>query len=239
MAYPDESFRDKGKEVERITRALDNLVPVLEDLDLKFATKKVETIKLQLRPELMAYDARIIAKRISYALDELQSRIEDDLATRLLYYFDQNEAELIENGERKFSPETLEKFSDTTEDLDEAVKCQGFSRYTACVFHLMRAMERALHAIGVYFNAAIIDKNDRQLSWGKIVANVNHKVEAMPKGRKRDNWSYIMTSLHHVNVCWRNDTMHPKQTYTEEEAQAVLLAVKSFMHHLALELKGA
>ena len=55
----------------------------------------------------------------------------------------------------------------------------------------------------------------------------------MPSGEVRDLWSKSHVHLYHVKQAWRNDVMHPKKTYTEEEAKAAFSAVKSFMHHLS------
>jgi hypothetical protein len=50
---------------------------------------------------------------------------------------------------------------------------------------------------------------------------------------KRDAWSESHSHLYHVKQAWRNGTMHPKKTYTQEEAEAVFAAVRVFMRHLA------
>ena len=60
----------------------------------------------------------------------------------------------------------------------------------------------------------------------------------MPKGRNRDTWSNVHSHLYHVKQTWRNDTMHPKTTYTETEAAAVFDAVRSFMVELVPMLTG-
>jgi hypothetical protein len=48
--------------------------------------------------------------------------------------------------------------------------------------------------------------------------------------RKRD--CEIAKYLRHVKNAWRNPTMHPKRTYTEEEARDILNCVRSFMREL-------
>jgi hypothetical protein len=39
--------------------------------------------------------------------------------------------------------------------------------------------------------------------------------------------------LYAVKLAWRNEVMHPKVTYTSEEARRVLDAVKAFIEDLA------
>jgi len=40
-------------------------------------------------------------------------------------------------------------------------------------------------------------------------------------------------NLYSVKLAWRNEVMHPKETYTLEEADNLIRQVKIFMHHLA------
>ena len=37
-------------------------------------------------------------------------------------------------------------------------------------------------------------------------------------------YAAISSNLYHVKLAWRNEVMHPKQTYTEEEALEVFAA---------------
>jgi hypothetical protein len=75
--------------------------------------------------------------------------------------------------------------------------------------------------------------SDVEKEWGKLLSDLAAKIEKMPKGAKRDAWSESHSHLYHVKQAWRNSTMHPKRTYTEEEAMEVFGAVKSFMRHLS------
>jgi hypothetical protein len=60
----------------------------------------------------------------------------------------------------------------------------------------------------------VVDKNNVDLEWGKILSNMSPPIEAMPKGNEKKEWSAAFTLLMHVKQAWRNPTMHPKQTYT-------------------------
>ena len=97
----------------------------------------------------------------------------------------------------------------------------------------MRVMEIAVKSLGETLDCTVIDKNDRDLEWGKILGNIGNKVEEFPKGPRKDEWSSVVTMLYHVKQAWRNTTMHPKQTYTDAEALAAFNAVKAFMTELA------
>jgi hypothetical protein len=92
----------------------------------------------------------------------------------------------------------------------------------------MRAMELAVQRLAGHLGVKMVEK-----VWGNLLADISKAIEAMPKGAARDAWSASHSHLYHVKQAWRNDTMHPKTTYTEAQAETVFEAVKSFMVHLA------
>jgi hypothetical protein len=55
----------------------------------------------------------------------------------------------------------------------------------------------------------------------------------MPKGPARDEWSACHVNLYQVKQAWRNSTMHPKETYTTEQAKEVTEAVHAFLRQLS------
>jgi hypothetical protein len=130
--------------------------------------------------------------------------------------------------------EALAKFPEITTDVEEATKCFALSRYTAAVFHFMRVMELGVQQLGNHFSVArAADK-----LWGDITNEIGQKVKALPRSTPTETAiqaSFAEAALHldHVRLAWRNPTMHPKQTYTEDEAQDVLGKVRIFMNHLA------
>ena len=60
------------------------------------------------------------------------------------------------------------------------------------------------------------------------------RVKALdPKDPKTVELSQVSANLYSVKLAWRNEVMHPKDTYTLEEAENLLRQVKIFMCHLA------
>lgn len=127
-----------------------------------------------------------------------------------------------------FGKEVEARIPKAADDISEAGKCFAVGRYTAAVFHLMRAMEVAVQTISASLKIENVERE-----WGKLLSDIGAKIQAMPKGDDRDEWSQVHANLYHVKQAWRNDTMHPKATYTEEEAREVFDAMKAFMRHLA------
>jgi uncharacterized protein YwgA len=78
-----------------------------------------------------------------------------------------------------------------------------------------------------------VETRGARQDWGILLSEINKKIESMPKGAEKNNWSQVHANLYHVKQAWRNETMHPKATYTEEEAREVFDAMKAFSRHLA------
>jgi hypothetical protein len=69
--------------------------------------------------------------------------------------------------------------------------------------------------------------------WQVILDQINSAI------RKRDakqldtkQYAEAASHLYNVKVAWRNEVMHPKQTYTDEEAWAIFGNVKAFVTDL-------
>ncbi|MBL8687904.1 MAG: hypothetical protein JNL04_02345 [Rhodospirillaceae bacterium] len=223
--YGDQSRRDA------MIGHLDALLKQIKILDLRLAIKKAEFLKVAIVTPNP--DPAVIARVCSRHLEELQERIEQSLEDRLVYSVPAEKVDFIKRSLTIYGKEVAETFIDAAYDLDEASTSLGMSRNTACVFHLMRALEFAVQRLGEEMGVTVIDKHDRDLEWGKIISNINDHVKTMPPGDRKDEISAICSMLYHVKQAWRNSTMHPKQTYTDEEAKAVFDASRSFLRAVA------
>jgi hypothetical protein len=98
-----------------------------------------------------------------------------------------------------FGQDVEARIPKANDDISEAGKCFATARYTASVFHLMRAMEAAVRALTENLG---IDNIERE--WGKLLSDIGKKVEEMPKGAVRNDWSQAHANLYHVKQAWRN-----------------------------------
>lgn len=137
---------------------------------------------------------------------------------------------LYRSTEPLFGPEVAAKFSDMAEDIDEAGKCLALNRSTAAVFHLMRVVELGVRRFGDKLGATLTEEKN----WQSILNDINSAIKAMDHKLPQTK-AYAATSAHlyNVKIAWRNEVMHPKQTYTEEEARAIFGAVRTFIRDLA------
>ena len=129
------------------------------------------------------------------------------------------------------------------DDLGEASKCYAMNRGTACVFHLMRAMETGVRAWAakLLIPPTVLNPsgtNLRDQMWGDLEREISKVVELMPTTTPSEKESKaaqksVLVSLAHVRDVWRNTTMHPQEKYTPEEAEEVLNATRAFLRSLA------
>jgi hypothetical protein len=170
-------------------------------------------------------------------LEELGNWVRDELGGRRFMFMPEAEAACW-SAQTPFGKKVADKFPKVKEDVVEASKCLGVRRYTASVFHLMRVMEAGMrHLVKLLGLTATISVEQ---SWGVLLKPVEAQIVALPGGlsatekqrARRAAFSETATFLRHVKDAWRNDTMHPKRTYTEEEAKNIFAAVKAFMRAL-------
>ncbi|CAN7289943.1 hypothetical protein [Mesorhizobium sp. LjNodule214] len=235
ISRQDAQFFANERNQKYALECCDKLLVELENLQLPLSIKMVGRLRYAIdiknNPE---YAVEVVRNRYSTVLGELKNRIEDELANAVVYSLSPSEAGYSRGTEPPFGDEVRKCFQDTAFDLEEARKCMSFARWTAVVFHLMRALEVAVGALGKKLSATVANGHGGSLTWGVIIANIAAKIEKLPKDYpNRAAYSQAQALLYHVNQAWRTETMHPKQTYTEEEAKAVYEASGSFMRHLA------
>lgn len=170
---------------------------------------------------------------IASVVDDLRRRLLDQAEITYCLTLTPSEKALYEQERREplFGDLVEEKFpAVTSEDIAEAGKCLGVGRYTAAVFHLMRVMETAVHKLGEVLDIGLVQEKN----WQNILDEVNKAIKALDhKQAKTKNLASISSHLYAVKLAWRNEVMHPKQTYTSDEADTVFRSVRAFMNDLA------
>jgi HEPN domain-containing protein len=192
----------------------------------------IPSVAAQIERLAAAIEKKATCGEFIHIAQSLEERFEDDLKQHLFFWISPLEIQNIRNSV-PFGQAVDKAFPKASEDIAEASLCLLLGRFTASVFHLMRAMEGAVQALSQELEIANVERE-----WGKLLSDIGTKIEAMPKGDRRNAWSENHSLLYHVKQAWRNDTMHPKQTYTKEEAGRVFSAVQSFMRNLALLMEA-
>jgi hypothetical protein len=170
---------------------------------------------------------------IRSAANHLRHRLYDELENEFYFQIDRSEVRFYGNS-ALFGKLVAEKFKDVAYDIENAGNCLAVQQPTACVFHLMRAMEGALRLLSRRLKIKIGPKD----TIGAILNKIDPKINAMPETtdvqkRKRERWAEARTNLFHVKQAWRDNSMHGRQRYDRPHAFAIFRAVETFMSHLA------
>lgn len=148
----------------------------------------------------------------------------------LIYYSD---VEFWKQRDPLFGKAVADKLPDMAEDIEESGKCLATQRYTASVFHLMRVMESAVEKFAGLLNIEPIDSRGKDKGWQNFLNEANKAIRLLPQDTYAKRLDGISAHLYHVKSAWRNETMHPKATYTREQALAIFAAVKAFVSDLS------
>jgi hypothetical protein len=171
---------------------------------------------------------------------EVMNRLEDECRRKIVMAIDPDNVKYFSNAQFFDSKDATAKkvsveFPSANEDIAEAGKCLACGRSTACVMHLNRVAEVGLRALAKALN--VPEQND----WGKYLQGIDTELQKRMKSsgvRTSDEQFYAEASITFDGVrrAWRNPTMHVDKTYTSERAEEILVAVRSFMRHLATKL---
>jgi hypothetical protein len=122
------------------------------------------------------------------------------------------------------------KFPAIQYDIVEAGNCYASGRSTAVVFQLMRIMEVGVQEFGKKLGVALATEKN----WQNILDEINKAIKALyPKDLVTKEFAALSANPYSVKLAWRNEVMHPKDTYTLEEADNLIRQVKIFMEQLA------
>ena len=171
---------------------------------------------------------------IALEIKHFISGLFDVLDQEFFFHVDQPDVPLYLEA-KPFGERVGRKFPKAAEDIAEASKTLALQRSTACVFHLMRVMEIGIQALGKKLKVAI---NPETETWYQIGEHVDKAIRALPaqtdrEKKRKARLAAASANLNAVRIAWRNEVMHPKQTYTREEAHEVYRATRAFMDHLA------
>ena len=172
-------------------------------------------------------------KRLGDQFEELSRRVIDELEDRIILVLSSRENAYYDPKSPLFGEGVDEKFPNLNEEIAEAGKCYAVGRYTACVFHLMRVLEIGIQEFAKVLGVTIQKKSGAPMSWGDIENAIQPAIDSLPAtDSNRAEYSAVRLHFRDTRWAWRNDTMHPKANYTQEQAERVFGSAKSFISDL-------
>lgn len=179
----------------------------------------------------------------------LRERIEDDLGDIVFMFMPPTAAKYYDKR-KLFGHKVFMNFKSTRDDVIEAGNCFAVGRYTACVFHCMRVLEKGLHALvhdlNNRYNAGITFRRTiEETNWGNIIDEIQntltqsrrrHTLNPTPTQRDLSFYATAAREFEFFKNAWRDDVSHSRASYGEDTAKDVLEHVRAFMQHLSSRL---
>jgi hypothetical protein len=166
---------------------------------------------------------------LSHELEHLGNTIRIEMAQVTFMHIPADRSKFYDQKEL-LGADVNSKFHGIQYDITEAGNCYSAGRSTACVFHLMRIMETGVQEFGNKLGVTLTNEKN----WQNILDEINKAIKALPhKDKATKEMSEASANLYAVKLAWRNEVMHPKDTYTLEEADNLIRQVKLFMQQLA------
>jgi hypothetical protein len=155
------------------------------------------------------------------------------------------------DNEKPFGILVSNAFPSAATDLREAGNCLAADCNTAAVFHLMRAVEWALRALGTNLGFRQLRARKQSgkvkyvpvshLEWEKIInqlqVRVDKRVEKMRPGKRKQEiqqfYYPVLEEVRAIRDAWRNHVMHSRAEYSAEDAAVIMAHVKRLMVKLA------
>lgn len=219
----------------QFAKMFDEMSSLCKSIGLGMSVKQAEKLSKMFRK------SKINVQETSAALDELNSRIYDELSSYLVLVIRQANADYYEQV-NLFGDEVFNNFASANFDIEEAGKCLATERHTACVMHLQRVLEVGLKAYGKLLAVTYLSP---QPSWGEVLRLTGEEIRERNNRHSPKNWNSkeekefcegIQPFLVAVKNAWRNTSMHADKVYNEEIAKEIFDAVRGFMRHLAEHL---
>lgn len=209
------------------------------DLRLSSSLRQFKRIKEALNGvDAKPYPLRPAALRVM--LTELGTRVSEELEDRLFLFVLPENAALYRLPLEGWG-ETRKKFPSASYDVEEAGRCIALERSTAAVFHLMRALEFGLVALGKTLGIA-----EEQLSgqnWDRIIVAIEAAIRKVQLGERHEQksadthfYSLAATQFAFFKDAWRNYVSHAGVSYNTEQAVGIHRSVRDFMRQIATRL---
>jgi len=209
----------------------------------KMASLRQHAERLKMRSTLkqIGYLAQYIQEggkaqaEIARMLEELQKRIQEDLESRIFLTIATDKADFFGRDWLQES-DIAHSFSMTAlPEMLKAGRCYAYDEDTACVFHLMRAIDFGLRVVAKSLGISYDARNWMGIA-NEIQKNMEQKYALKTADWKKSEPMYagILTDIQAISRGHRNPVLHElEKQYGEKEAHYLLVVTEAFLSHLA------
>jgi len=220
--YRDYDFEEHKRAILATLRTLrDGLgdIPLSEELTAQwnFAEKRIETAR------------EADADAIVTILVMLRVGILGQIERGTFFMLDSSRAGLCD-ARAPFGDDVADRFPEAVVDVYEGAQCFAFERYTAAVFHLMRAAEYALRSLATELGVDSVEQRD----FGQLVQQSRAKHDSTnSRDPAKQRTAEALAGLDLFKDAWRNPVAHARDHYDEHRASDVWNGVRAFMKTLS------
>lgn len=177
----------------------------------------------------------------SALLTELRNDIQREMTRHAYFLVPENVKSVYDEDDKPlFGAAVDDAFPNSRREIAEAGRCLALDRWTACVFHLMRALELALHKwaadIGVDFQSTPVELKN----WNNVLDRAERHLKELrqhAKSNDRDQalqyHSELVLLVRGVKDAWRNHVSHARVTYDQRAATSIWNNVRDIMNRIA------
>jgi hypothetical protein len=178
-------------------------------------------------------------------ISDVQSRLPDELSLNLFFKLPIEKAKYFD-APRIGWEDAIDRFPEALYDIEEMSKCFALSRYAACVFHSVSAIEAGLEHLGKFLSVT-----DHQSGWTSVSRELNRivnkkytELNSFEKGNRAfiEQMQGVTEAL---KSAWRNKISHAQgkltlmtSEFSPDVAEEIMIASRSFMRRLATEMPG-
>lgn len=230
---------------------MDRLLVEVTKYPLKETVKAINRLRfVGLAPFAKRYTLLVVHDRLLAVRESMQQDCKDYLflfvpTTEAEYY---EQSTLFDDETKPLEERVSRRFPKANKEITAAGNCYATGNYTACVFHLMRAVERGVRALAKDLKLRVGKGKDclphpvELCDWGTLARVFREKIDQLPtrKSMKASKLiSFYNDSIAHFAAIKdiRNRICHSRQrAYSQYEARSVLDNAEHFMKQIATRL---
>jgi hypothetical protein len=177
---------------------------------------------------------------IAILLRELNNNLMVELSSAYFLVIPADRRFIYEQPHPIFGLETHDAFPGARRDIAAAGRCYALDEWTACVVHLMRALEYGLRWLAT--RVGLQPEEVANENWKNVIDRIEKKIREMEQlsksPTKSENVQFLSeaaTQFRWFKDAWRNDAAHGRMSFDEREGIPIFLHISDFFRHIAAE----
>jgi hypothetical protein len=213
----------------------------LQDADEQFKDMKLSLVIRGQWERLLkraASDAPL--SEIAILVREMNNNLLTELAGAYFLMIPADRRFAYEQPQPIFGSDVHKAFPGAQRDIAAAGRCYALDEWTACVVHVMRALEHGLRWLAK--RAGLKPEDVVGENWKNVIDKIEKKtreLEQLPRSpAKSENVQFLSeaaTQFRWFKDAWRNDAAHAHVSYDERECAPIFLHISDFFRHIATE----